>query len=244
MNPVIWWKGSMRSWAWEKISVVYNIINHLDMFLATWMGMPRKGEFRWKNWETGVWREVMLMLRGPDVEIWALRIWHVLLMLLTEAAINWCDVFCINCSDDLFSLPYCPGKTLTVGASYVSLECAGFLHGIGLDVTVMVRSILLRGFDQQMADLVGNYMQDQGIKFIRPCVPTKVCLVVWTWQTLHRSYFMNAMCNFILMCCVIHSTTGFAQSFYVLPKVFKLPLLIKGKMSCVRDLNIPQGLHQ
>ena len=35
-----------------------------------------------------------------------------------------------------------------VGGSYVSLECAGFLHGIGLDVTVLVRSIFLRGFDQ------------------------------------------------------------------------------------------------
>jgi len=41
-------------------------------------------------------------------------------------------------SDDLFSLPYCPGKTLVIGASYVALECAGFLRGIGLDVTVMV----------------------------------------------------------------------------------------------------------
>ena len=41
-------------------------------------------------------------------------------------------------SDDLFSLPYSPGKTLVIGASYVALECAGFLRGIGLDVTVMV----------------------------------------------------------------------------------------------------------
>ncbi|KAI1239228.1 hypothetical protein IHE44_0012342 [Lamprotornis superbus] len=45
--------------------------------------------------------------------------------------------YCIS-SDDLFSLPYCPGKTLVVGASYVALECAGFLAGLGLDVTVMV----------------------------------------------------------------------------------------------------------
>uniref|UniRef100_A0A2K6TV03 Thioredoxin reductase 1 n=1 Tax=Saimiri boliviensis boliviensis TaxID=39432 RepID=A0A2K6TV03_SAIBB len=29
--------------------------------------------------------------------------------------------YCIS-SDDLFSLPYCPGKTLIVGASYVALE--------------------------------------------------------------------------------------------------------------------------
>ena len=77
-------------------------------------------------------------------------------------------------SDDLFSLPYNPGKTLVVGASYVSLECGGFLQAFGLDVTIMVRSILLRGFDQQMAEKVGEYMQNHGIKFIRPCVPTKV----------------------------------------------------------------------
>ncbi|RWS17435.1 thioredoxin reductase 1: cytoplasmic-like protein, partial [Leptotrombidium deliense] len=77
-------------------------------------------------------------------------------------------------SDDLFSLNYCPGKTLVVGASYVALECAGFLRGIGLDVTVMVRSILLRGFDQQMAEKIGDYMKEEGIKFIRPCVPTKI----------------------------------------------------------------------
>lgn len=32
--------------------------------------------------------------------------------------------------------------------SDVALECAGFLTGIGLDTTVMVRSIALRGFDQ------------------------------------------------------------------------------------------------
>ena len=42
-------------------------------------------------------------------------------------------------SDDIFSLNYHPGSTLIVGASYISLECAGFLKGIGIDVTVMVR---------------------------------------------------------------------------------------------------------
>ncbi|XP_067134053.1 thioredoxin reductase 1, cytoplasmic-like [Centruroides vittatus] len=80
-------------------------------------------------------------------------------------------------SDDLFSLSYCPGRTLVIGASYVALECAGFLHGIGLDVTVMVRSILLRGFDQEMANRIGDYMEKEGIKFIRKCIPEKIeCL--------------------------------------------------------------------
>jgi len=81
--------------------------------------------------------------------------------------------YCIT-SDDLFSLPYCPGKTLVVGASYVGLECAGFLAGIGLDVTVMVRSVLLRGFDQEMAEKVGSYMEQHGVKFLRKFVPVMV----------------------------------------------------------------------
>ena len=60
------------------------------------------------------------------------------------------DIFYFVCSDDLFSLEHSPGKTVVIGASYVALECAGFLRGVNLDVTVLVRSILLRGFDQVM----------------------------------------------------------------------------------------------
>ncbi|KAG2471048.1 TRXR2 reductase, partial [Polypterus senegalus] len=56
----------------------------------------------------------------------------------------------------------------------VALECAGFLTGIELDVSVMVRSIPLRGFDQQMAHLVTDYMESNGTKFLWKCVPTKV----------------------------------------------------------------------
>uniref|UniRef100_A0A7N8YQ42 thioredoxin-disulfide reductase (NADPH) n=1 Tax=Mastacembelus armatus TaxID=205130 RepID=A0A7N8YQ42_9TELE len=82
--------------------------------------------------------------------------------------------YCIT-SDDLFSLSYCPGKTLVVGASYVALECGGFLAGLGLDVTVMVRSILLRGFDQDMANRAGAHMEEHGVKFLRQYVPIKVC---------------------------------------------------------------------
>jgi len=77
-------------------------------------------------------------------------------------------------SDDIFSLPYNPGKTLCVGASYISLETAGFLAGLGIETTVMVRSILLRGFDQQMAELVGAHMADHGVRFLRGWVPTSI----------------------------------------------------------------------
>ncbi|VDO29564.1 unnamed protein product [Onchocerca flexuosa] len=79
---------------------------------------------------------------------------------------------CCISSDDLFSLSYNPGKTLCVGASYVSLECAGFLKGIGNDVTVMVRSILLRGFDQDMAERIRKHMIEHGVRFL-PYIPIK-----------------------------------------------------------------------
>ncbi|XP_077533253.1 thioredoxin reductase 2, mitochondrial-like [Haemaphysalis longicornis] len=77
-------------------------------------------------------------------------------------------------SDDIFSLQQPPGKTLVVGASYVALECAGFLRGLGYDTTVMVRSICLRGFDQQMARLVADHMADEGTQFLWRCVPRHV----------------------------------------------------------------------
>lgn len=76
-------------------------------------------------------------------------------------------------SDDMFSLKEAPGKTLVVGASYVALECAGFLSAFGYDTTVMVRSILLRGFDQDMANRIGNYMGAH-TKFIPKATPTKL----------------------------------------------------------------------
>lgn len=77
-------------------------------------------------------------------------------------------------SDDIFALDQDPGKVLCVGASYISLECAGFLRGIGKDVTVAVRSILLRGFDRECADMIGDYMKSEGIKFKEEVVPTKL----------------------------------------------------------------------
>ncbi|XP_053758233.1 thioredoxin reductase 2, mitochondrial isoform X2 [Panthera pardus] len=77
-------------------------------------------------------------------------------------------------SDDIFWLKESPGKTLVVGASYVALECAGFLTGLGLDTTVMMRSIPLRGFDQQMSSLVTEYMASQGTRFLKHCTPSRV----------------------------------------------------------------------
>mmetsp|Transcript_28545 Transcript_28545/g.42186 ORF Transcript_28545/g.42186 Transcript_28545/m.42186 type:complete len:634 (-) Transcript_28545:294-2195(-) len=77
-------------------------------------------------------------------------------------------------SDDIFAMEKNPGKTLCVGASYISLECAGFLAGYGNDVTVAVRSILLRGFDREVVDRIGAYMEDHGVKFRKEVTPVKL----------------------------------------------------------------------
>ncbi|XP_011402602.1 PREDICTED: thioredoxin reductase 1, cytoplasmic-like [Amphimedon queenslandica] len=80
-------------------------------------------------------------------------------------------------SDDIFSLQEPPGRTLVIGASYVALECAGFLSKMGFMTFCMVRSILLRGFDQQMANYIGDNMIKKRINFLHSCVPTKIRLV-------------------------------------------------------------------
>eukprot|EP01084_Bolivina_argentea_P309348 535073_1 len=77
-------------------------------------------------------------------------------------------------SDDIFSMKKPPGTTLVVGASYIALECAGFLTELGFDTTVAVRSILLRGFDQQAAEKIGEIMTASGTRFIRSAVPKTI----------------------------------------------------------------------
>lgn len=50
------------------------------------------------------------------------------------------------------------------------------MKALGIDVTIMVRSILLRGFDQQMANKIGDYMAAQGVRFIKGAVPVSITL--------------------------------------------------------------------
>ena len=51
---------------------------------------------------------------------------------------------------------------------------AGFLTGLKYDTTVMMRSIPLRGFDQQCAEQICDYMQENGTKFIRGAIPASI----------------------------------------------------------------------
>lgn len=78
-------------------------------------------------------------------------------------------------SDDIFMKATPPGKTCVVGAGYVALECAGFLTGLkGGDVTVLVRSMMLRGFDREMVSAIKTVMEHAGTKIIEGVLPASI----------------------------------------------------------------------
>jgi thioredoxin reductase (NADPH) len=77
-------------------------------------------------------------------------------------------------SDDIFSLKTSPRKTCFVGAGYVSLECAGFLTALGCDTTVLVRSILLRGFDRECCEKIEGFMAKSGTKILKGVTPAGI----------------------------------------------------------------------
>lgn len=111
-----------------------------------------------------------------------------------------------NCitSDDIFSLPEAPGKTLVIGAGYIGLECAGFLNEFGMDATVMVRSVVLRGFDQQMAGLLTEEMKARGVKFLHRSVPTRMDKqadgkIKVTWKSLENNAESSDLFDTVLM---------------------------------------------
>ena len=79
-------------------------------------------------------------------------------------------------SDDFFSLPHAPGKTLVVGGSYVAVELAGILAGLGLAPTLSVRSELLRDgiFDVDCVAKVKEMMIAHGVRVRDRVAPSEL----------------------------------------------------------------------
>jgi len=75
-------------------------------------------------------------------------------------------------SDDMFLLERLPEHVVVVGAGFIACEFAGILHGLGVKVTQLVRrDRLLRGFDGEAADAVGEAMAAEGIEIRFGCRP-------------------------------------------------------------------------
>ena len=78
-------------------------------------------------------------------------------------------------SDDIFMKETAPGRTCVIGAGYVALECAGFLTGLKQgDVTVLVRSVPLRTFDQDVVKYISDYMTHSGTRLVLGVTPKSI----------------------------------------------------------------------
>ncbi len=77
-------------------------------------------------------------------------------------------------SDDVFSLKKPPGKTLVVGGGYVAVEIAGFLKGLGFDVTLMTRGDYLRSFDKDMVNHIMEDLKQRKVDIRPTSLPKKI----------------------------------------------------------------------
>jgi pyruvate/2-oxoglutarate dehydrogenase complex dihydrolipoamide dehydrogenase (E3) component len=67
-----------------------------------------------------------------------------------------------------------PGKTLVVGGGYVAVEIAGFLKGMGYNVSLMTRGDYLRAFDRDMVKYIMQDLQRRHVNIVETSLPIKI----------------------------------------------------------------------
>lgn len=68
-------------------------------------------------------------------------------------------------SNEAFFLETLPEKIIIVGGGYIAVEFAGIFHGLGVDTTLLYRGpLFLRGFDQDLREILAEEMTKKGIK--------------------------------------------------------------------------------
>ncbi len=69
-------------------------------------------------------------------------------------------------SDDFFSLPHRPERTIVVGGGYIAVELAGILHAMGSQTTLLHRGDkVLKNFDADISHFLQQEMEKQGMAF-------------------------------------------------------------------------------
>jgi glutathione reductase (NADPH) len=70
-------------------------------------------------------------------------------------------------SNDMFFLEQLPKRIIIVGGGYIAVECAGIMHGLGVNTTICHRGHkLLRGFDDDIRDFLAHEMTRKGINIL------------------------------------------------------------------------------
>ncbi|MEO8281040.1 MAG: FAD-dependent oxidoreductase, partial [Ideonella sp.] len=78
-------------------------------------------------------------------------------------------------SDQMFDLPDFPKRLTVVGAGYIACEMASIFHGLGSEVTQLVRGdSLLRGFDADIGRFLAVEMQKKGVQLRFGRKPTAI----------------------------------------------------------------------
>jgi len=68
-------------------------------------------------------------------------------------------------SNEVFFLESLPEKIIIVGGGYIAVEFAGIFNGLGVDTTLLYRGpLFLRGFDQDLREILAEEMEKKGIK--------------------------------------------------------------------------------
>ncbi|MEJ2680363.1 MAG: glutathione-disulfide reductase [Gammaproteobacteria bacterium] len=70
-------------------------------------------------------------------------------------------------SNAFFDLPRLPERCMVVGAGYIGVELAGILAGLGVEVSLAFRGEhILRGFDDEVRELLAQQMAARGIRLL------------------------------------------------------------------------------
>ncbi|MBX2881155.1 MAG: glutathione-disulfide reductase [Granulosicoccus sp.] len=75
-------------------------------------------------------------------------------------------------SDGFFELTEQPRKVAVIGAGYIAIELAGVLHGLGSDVSLVIRhGRFLREFDDLISDTLFEAMSEDGVNIVGEFTP-------------------------------------------------------------------------
>ena len=70
-------------------------------------------------------------------------------------------------SNEVFHLPEQPQRIVIAGGGYIAVEFASIFNGLGSDVTLLYRGEkILRGFDEDLRDVLTSSLQNRGIRII------------------------------------------------------------------------------
>ncbi|MEC4984634.1 MAG: glutathione-disulfide reductase [Oscillatoria sp. PMC 1068.18] len=78
-------------------------------------------------------------------------------------------------SDAMFHLETQPKRIAIIGAGYIGVEFACIMHGLGSEVTLIIRKdLILSGFDEDLRSQIQEAMQQHGIRLLTETEPSKI----------------------------------------------------------------------